>query len=195
MRQNNLTFVRNVLYSLKKRYGAPADLYHVISVTENSQTGQSIITKCKYHLRRVILLPITFDREMNILGGYKKPTRNLPSEDIDITQRVIIIDKRDLPYDFVYGPTDYLIVHEQLTRTVFSQGERFNIQKAQALEDNISTMITAKYIIGGQRNEIFEFDICEHLCFKELYQSNGGFGSTIGGFPLPFSYDPMDEDI
>ncbi len=170
MWHNKAGFGRRALYNMKRRYGAPIDLYHVTGTTDDLETGQSTVTRVKYHIRKAILLPITATGEINIVGGYLRRVSNLPSTETVIESRLFIIDLEDLPADLQLNDNDYFIMKTYVRRKA-GPGRRFNITKVQYLEDNISLLITGRFIEGGQRNEIFDANVTETL---ELGESGEG---------------------
>jgi len=159
---NQLIHSREVLYSLKQRYGVPIDYYHVFSelVNDNVLTGVSTVNKIKYKVKKGILLPITMARLIN---------QDTPGSEIDVNSTQIIIDKKDLPLHFEHASEDYLIVHDynHNKRLLKYGGKRYNIQTLDELEDNLFYVVTARFIKGGVRNEIIDLSISETLMFSE----------------------------
>lgn len=146
MIKNQLIFAKRSLYHLKREYGRKIDLYHIISETPDLETGKVIINRIKYKIRKGILLPTTLSREINLSGAFRRTNTTLESGETDVYTRFIVIDKEDLPTDFELTESDYLII----------DGKRYQFQRIQELEDNIAVLITARYMKGSIRNEIFD---------------------------------------
>lgn len=86
--------VQQVLYTLKRDYGAPVALYKRGPETVDLQTGKQVITETKYGVHRAVVLPLNvFLKYFRLLGstdfGY--------GGDLSVEQRIFIIDRRDLP--------------------------------------------------------------------------------------------------
>lgn len=162
MRRTQLKFARHVIYNLKRRYGVPVDLYRIVNVGVNDETGRTTTTKLKYRVRKMVQLPSNLISNMGIAGQYKNPSPNFPAQDLDIENTKFILDQRDVPDDFQLSSSDYFIVKRQVNRED-QIGRRFNIMKFTEIEDGIGYYIEARYIIGGQRNEVFDTMISEQL--------------------------------
>ncbi len=167
MRRTQLRFARHTLYNLKRRYGVPANLYRLASVTQDDETGRAIKVKEKYRIKRLIWLPTTLLSQMNIPGQFKNPNANFPSQDIDTTSTYFILDQKEIPASFQVQSDDYFVVHRLVHRQEQS-GRRYNIQKSVELEDGIGYLISARYMIDGQRNEVFDVDVDETLALIEV---------------------------
>jgi hypothetical protein len=167
MRRTQLRFARHTLYNLKRRYGVPADLYRLASVTQDDETGRALKTKEKYHIKRLIWMPTTLLSQMNIPGQFKNPNPNFPSQDIDTSSTYFILDQKEMPSLFQMQTDDYFVVHRQVNK-LEQGGRRYNIQKSIELEDGIGYLISARYMIGGQRNEVFDLPIGEALTMVEV---------------------------
>lgn len=167
MRRTQLKFARQVLYNLKRRYGVPADLYRITISNQNVQTGRTINQKEKYHIRKLVWLPNTMLSQMGIPGQFKNPSGGFTSDDSDIETTTFILDQRELPSDFQLRSDDYLIVKREVNR-LDQASKRYNIQKFIELEDGIGYLVYARYLVGGQRNEVFDKDIHEIITFTEI---------------------------
>lgn len=167
MRRTQLKFARQSLYNLKRRYGVPADLYRIIDSIQNVQTGRMINEKEKYHIKKLIWLPNTILSQMGIPGQFKNPSPDFTSGDIDIETTTFILDQKELPSSFQLNSDDYLIVKREVNR-ISRASKRYNIRKFIELEDGIGYLIYARYLVGGQRNEIFDKDIHEILTIVEV---------------------------
>jgi hypothetical protein len=142
---NQLIFTRKSIYKLRQRYGRAAYLFHVTSTTENVETVTAVVHKIKYLIRKVILLPISLVREMNIIGEYKRIARGFPNSEIDIDTRLILIDKRLLPHGVtIEEKTDYIDIDD----------DRYQIQKMEEMEDTSCILITARYMRGNSVDEV-----------------------------------------
>ena len=154
---------KTVVYQLKQLYGVPADLYHIVSITDDILTGKSTTDKVKYRIRRAVCLPVKTLHDMSIPGAFKKDN-NFPSQSFTVEDRLIIIDRRDLPKDFAFGEKDYIVTHYKRR---IAAGKRFNIAQLTEFEDDRSVVILGKFIKGGQVAEIVDTKSKETLPISE----------------------------
>lgn len=149
-------FVKRILYQLKRKYGLPLDIYHIISVTSDTKSGTKTVNKTKYHIRRAILLPTILRRKMAVELGLK-PTGYGPSPPgYDIKERLIIIDNDDLP-DVDLNAEDYLVIDH----------ERHDIKSIEELENKRASVFTTRVVEGGEANEIFIANATNTLVFAQ----------------------------
>jgi hypothetical protein len=153
---NNLDFVKQNLYVLKRSYGAPADLYHIVSMIQDPRIGTTITQKVKYHIKRAILLPTTLQTYLNPQGAYTKPGTDTPAG-LTIGQKLIIIDNRDLPKDFDIDLKDYLVINRV----------RYDIKSSEQLEHRKGTLLVTKQVTGQRVDEIFDVTIKQKLIINQ----------------------------
>lgn len=162
MRRNQLQFTRHTLYNLKRRYGVPADLYRITAAVTNPGTGRTTKTKVKYHIRKLIWFPTTVLSQMHVPAQYKNPSPNFPSQDIDTTSTTFLLDQRDVTGIPRLENTDYFVVGHH------SGKRRYDIMKAVEMEDGVGYLISARYMVGGQRNEIFDTGVVDSLIINQV---------------------------
>lgn len=154
---NQKRFVKESIYHLKRSYGSKITIYHVTSVTDNPETGETVITKIAHIIRKAVVLPTELAKEMNIIGGYRRVSPDFPNTPTDIITRVILIDNDDLPLGFEWNQEDYLVINK----------DRYEIDKMMELEDNYVTMITAKFLKGTRPNEILSSNLENFIILVE----------------------------
>jgi|SRR6516162_7313317 hypothetical protein len=160
-----LLFTKRVLYNLKRRYGTPADWYHVLSTQSDAGTGKNIVNKQKFRINRAIVMPVALSLEMNLLGGYRRvdnASSGMPSPPTLVDTRYIILDGADIPknIDITATAEDYIIE--------LINNQRYNIQKISTLEGMLGHLITARFVKGGVRNEFFDLTASDSLIFNEV---------------------------
>ncbi|MHC4371442.1 MAG: hypothetical protein ACYSW8_27830 [Planctomycetota bacterium] len=90
--------VRQVLYQLKKEYGAPCDVYQLSSATTDYKTGVKTATKTVTSVRSAVVMPALTMRKLFQGISYlsaSKPFASLGGEGWDGTTRAFIIEGRD----------------------------------------------------------------------------------------------------
>jgi hypothetical protein len=90
-----MNLVKRTIYSLKRRYGFLAVYSHIVSVTNDIDTGLESITTSDTTINRMILLPSQLTREL-LKGG----------TDYDIRDKYVLIDALDI--NIIPVPNDYI---------------------------------------------------------------------------------------
>lgn len=88
---NSLSYIRQLLYTLKQRYGAVATIDRILKSDINIETGVKADTLQTFTIRRAIILPFAFARQILIEAGVVNHKTFYDSR-----ERKIIIDKKDL---------------------------------------------------------------------------------------------------
>jgi len=96
--KNRLTFIKNVIRSLKRNYGMPITFYKYITATENIETGVVDTVLKIIPVRRAIILQSRWQADFVYDLSYIAANNNMTYGGLfDRTQRRIIIDALDLP--------------------------------------------------------------------------------------------------
>ena len=107
---NNLIFIRRVIYSLKRRYGFPLDIYRILSTTTDRATGKKTQEKVKYYVKRGIVLPNQVQKRFAFDLAYLAANKSFTyGADYGANLRDVIIDAKDLPKSFELTINDYII--------------------------------------------------------------------------------------
>jgi hypothetical protein len=154
---NQLVFIRRVLYDVKKKYGEPADLYvQTLSATDLT-TGSKTISRVKYHIDRVPILPVKFFQQGLYTQGYLKAAREFTYggyQDQDIKQ--FIIDGNDLPVGFEILPEHYFVVDHK----------RYEIAVITRIEENLGYLLIVKRLTGVEIDEVNEASLYQTIRFS-----------------------------
>jgi hypothetical protein len=162
---NRLIFLNNVIYALSKDFGFRVDLYRKTGEVVDLKTGKKIINRFKYKLKKVIILPNDMYRDFKYSAILASLNTNLQAGGLfDTTQRIIIINKKQLPKKFELQETDYFIFNHI----------RYNIVKFAEMELIDYWQILMKQVVGEPTYEVHEAIFREKLCFDE-YINNGPY--------------------
>jgi hypothetical protein len=132
---NRLSFIRKVLYRLKRRYGSPVDVVWTLSSTVNRETGLKDLVHNFVRVQRMIVLPALIHREFFYDLTFIASNKNFTyGGHIDTTQRRFIVDSRDLPVDFEINPDKWFVY----------DGVRYNVKSAERFEENHGWLVVAK---------------------------------------------------
>jgi hypothetical protein len=97
------------LYALRQQYGAPIIVRRKDEITTDTTTGLVSSTVTSYRIRRAVVLPSTILRDIrrsSTRGGLNASTGH--DGGIDTGRRTFIIERRNLPKDFVLQRDDWV---------------------------------------------------------------------------------------
>lgn len=148
MPDNMLRFIKDVIYSLKRDYGGPLDLYRDTIISLDRSTGEKEVTKEKWHIHRAIRLPRNIHRDVifSATGNRLFQYGNV----IETADRNVIIDARDIPKGLVIQEENwYLIIDD----------ERYEIRKAEKFDFNAAYFLILKKLVGKPLERIVEITV------------------------------------
>jgi hypothetical protein len=91
---NNVRFIKQILYQLKKDYPVKVDFYSIDSEIVDPKTGHKTITKSKVSVRRAIAFPVKTTITFNKEHAYVISNRNFSyGTYLDTDAKRIVIDK------------------------------------------------------------------------------------------------------
>jgi hypothetical protein len=128
--------MRNELYSLKRRWGAPLAIYKLSSASVDLSTGERTIDKASYDIERAIPLPAQTVRN-------EIANQIAPRDWWDSAIQVFVIDCADVP-DIELNQDDYLIFN----------GKRFNVESFDAWPHVAAWIIVGRHVIGDVPEQI-----------------------------------------
>jgi hypothetical protein len=100
-------------YFLKREYGHPMTLIHVMESEVNVDTGGQIATEISYSVPRGIYLPVDIERK--VFTAAHNPSSAYPYGDhFDLSSAKILIDKKDLPVGYYCNNNDKIILEDTL---------------------------------------------------------------------------------
>lgn len=118
--------IRHNVYNLKRNYGYTVDIYRNVDGIFNPQTGRTQVQQTKIHIRRAILFPSLIHRDFFQSISFIKANSNfVQGGDVQINDRQVIIDNRDLPLGYQIQVNDYLFINRK----------RYDIKSRFGLED------------------------------------------------------------
>lgn len=141
------SFIKKVLYRLKRLNGESVDLYLRGTVSSDVATGNVTIPETKWTIDRAIVLPI--DQLRNFVSSPPWATAGRQFEFggfYGTGATSIIVDIRDLPLNYTKSLDDAFIMDHV----------RFQIKNIQAFRSLRSFIFIVEELIGQPTNEIFE---------------------------------------
>lgn len=158
---NQLRFIRETIYSLKREYGVPADLYTIVATTTDLETGTRESDKRVFRIKRAILLPKRLYTDViTLVGGGQALHHGALT---DKSERVVIIDAKDYPKDYTPKPEDYVVINTT----------RFNVVEATDFDHKLAVILRVKQIEGELPRQILEVGAS-----SAVRLNSGGGGET-----------------
>lgn len=135
--QRNTTFIRRVLYRLKRRFGAAITIIRDTE-TLDPRTGKKVVTKQTWEVKRAILLPNTQLPKFAYDLAYIANAKNFTYGAIfNTSDRRVILDSKEVPDTYEPQQEDYFTF----------ENRRWNIVQIGEFEYNTG------YFLVGQRVE------------------------------------------
>lgn len=133
----DIKFIRNILYSLKRRFGLPMEFVYKLTSSTDSRTGKVTITKESFRVNRAILLPSVVERTFSYDLTFIASNKNFTYGGLYNTdERRIILDGIDLPNQF----------EPKAGQSVIFNGKRWDIKKVQQFQIGKGFLLTAKQV-------------------------------------------------
>ena len=149
--------MRQTLYSLKRQYGGPVDIYTINSTTTNPETGVVAIDKDVVYLRRAIVLPARMTRDV------KKSISQISANKMfvvggtyDAGRRIFIVDRRDTS-DLTLTNNSYLVYRKR----------KYEIESFQEFEFESGWSIVGRELDGEVPEQIYLLSADNHLSLTQ----------------------------
>jgi hypothetical protein len=148
MSENSLSFIKNVIYDLKRDYGGPVDIYQNIVGQTNYKTGEQSITKNHWVVRRAIRLPRNIHRDslFSATGNTLFAYGNV----VELADRNIIIDWKDLPVGFNFKEENWYVIIDNM---------HYDLVKVMEFDNKAAIFVILKQLIGAPREAIVEIGV------------------------------------
>lgn len=139
-------FGKQVMYSLKRQWGAPIDLYLMGTSDTDLETGVKTTTKTVYPIRMAIVLPAKILREViQSIAQISANKAMVYGGTFDSGARVFIIDQRDIRDVNEIREDDWIVY----------KGRRYEMKQIEEFDLGGAWMITAKRVYGSDLEQIF----------------------------------------
>ncbi len=179
----------SLIYSLKKQYGSPLDIYEEQDNGLNIETGKKSFVRIKHHIKRAVVLPSATITDTPFLRHANILFRN--SGQLIFDTRDIVIDKRDISIipdiqnDYiVYNSKRFDIKEIHMIdkggnmTTDIKNVKGYHIIMVDAKTENtheqhnekiIDRLLLANYFITNIENIAFGVDIMDQLDFSSEF--------------------------
>lgn len=138
--------MREILYSLKRQYGATIDIYKLQSSATDVRTGVKIIVKSVTRVQRAVILPAKRDRTVNqSISQISANKEFVMGGTLDENVREFIVDRRDAPALPDLTADDWIVFNNR----------KYQIKTVEQFEFNAGWVIQAKELIGEIPEQIF----------------------------------------
>lgn len=138
--------IRQSLYSLKREYGAPIDIYKLVSTDTDVRTGMKTVVKTVTHIKRAPVLPARITRLVNQSISLISANKQLVmGGTYDSSKRDFIVDRRDAPNLTQLTADDWIVYDSR----------KWQIETIEEFEVRAGWIITAKELVGEVPEQIF----------------------------------------
>ena len=139
--------IRQALYQMKKDYGAPIDIYKLVSSETDARTGEKIVTKTVTHVRKAIVVPSKMDRvaqqTISVISANKE---FVTGGHYDANGREFIIDRHDVPALPELTADDWIVYNRR----------KYQIKNIESFEVDAGWVIAARELVGEIPEQIFD---------------------------------------
>ena len=119
--------LRRAVYALKRAYGQPVSVCRTLGTSVDLATGIETSTDVQVDVRRAVVLPAKSARAFFYDLSYIAANKNFTYGGmVDQVQRIVIVDRRDLPSNFVADQNTFLVV----------RGRRMETKKLDGFEED-----------------------------------------------------------
>lgn len=152
------TSIRQAIYALKFKYGFPIDLYKTTEGGFDPETGRTELELDKIHIVRAIVFPGDIHRDIFQTISFIKANSNfITGGDIELTDRQMIIDGRDLPRGYDITVKHYIVW----------DNERYSIHRIQRLEANTGYFLNTRKIENEHAYQIHDSISYDYILVDE----------------------------
>jgi hypothetical protein len=147
---------RRLLYTLKRDYGAPIDIYKNLGLTINTKTGTKTVSMDVTPVHRAVVLPATYARQMVQSTPEKIANRAFDQGGLyDTRTRIFAVDRRDTPN--LSLTEDDWVVYDAC---------KYGVVKFEEFEPLTAYFITTKQLIGEPFEQIFLLGATSYLSLQ-----------------------------
>jgi len=140
------SFIKKVLYQLKKLNGQTVDLYLRGTVSTNYSTGQITYPETLWSMRKIPMLPIEAARQLVQNPPFATAGRQFEYGTFFVTgTSMLIVDQKSLPLNYVVNQTDSFVIDHR----------RYTIKSAQEFQQLQAVLFVIEELKGQPVDEIF----------------------------------------
>lgn len=133
----NRLFIRSVLYSMKRQYGSPIDLYQINTTDMDPATGVRQDTKTKTSIDWAIVLPDTMARKFAYEHSFLFANRPFTyGAQWDEDTRMVIIDGEDLAVGLEISVDDSIVF----------ENKRYTVKTAERFDSGFGFILTVQRV-------------------------------------------------
>lgn len=158
MVQPNMRFIRNLLYKLKRQYGAKITLYKTLTSDIDPKTGRRTTTRKVIPIKLAIVLPDTLARKVAFEHGYLSTNRKFTygAQQVDQNQRIAIIDGQDIPKN----------TSIEIETSIIFENERYVVKSSDRMDIGFGYILTLVRVDNSLPLQILDYSISQELSFN-----------------------------
>ena len=156
-------FIRRTLYSLKRQYGSRVDIYKLVGVNTDYETGVKTVDKTVEVVRKCIVLPVKVAREVSkTISQISANKMFVYGGTYDAGTRMFIVDTRDMPKDFEFTNDDWIVYNSR----------RYDIKTIEEFEQRTAWTIVAKEVSGVRPEQVLFAHVTDQLSMSQEVTSS-----------------------
>lgn len=156
------SFMRRVMYRLKRDYGSPVDIYHETSDGVDLTTGKRTVQKTKWHVRRGVPLPTAIHRDSVFSAALKSEFQY--GQSVQLGDKTLLLDRGDLPKDFVLGTENWFMIIDN---------RRYEVSRVEEYEYRLAYFVVLKELKGAPLGRIIEIKVSD--CIRPHAQIDANY--------------------
>lgn len=156
-------FIRRTLYSLKRQYGSRVDVYKLVGVGTDYETGVKTVNKTVNVVRKCIVLPVKIAREVSrTISQISANKAFVYGGTYDAGTRMFIVDTRDMPTNFEFTNDDWIVYNSR----------RYDIKTIEEFEQHTAWTIVAKEVAGVRPEQVLFAHVTDQLSMSQEVTSS-----------------------
>jgi hypothetical protein len=147
---NQLYFIKRVLYNLKTNYGSPMEIYQILQSDYDQKTGKRTQQRRRIEIPLAVILPNVLSKKFSYDLAYIAANKNFTyGANYELGIRNVIIDAEYVPEGVTITPEDYAVIEDK----------RYEIKTAEALEHDYGYLLSLKATTGALAQSIIDLRV------------------------------------
>lgn len=154
----NVQFIRDMLYSMKRDYGLPIRYGRIATQELNYNTGENVVVKHVYSIRKAVVITNTLNRRFVQDIAYLAANKNFTYGGLfDENSTFFIIDARDLPKNVTIEMDDF----------IFYEHGRYYVKKVERLAYNCGYIVSCLQHEGANPFDVQPAKVLQSLDIQQ----------------------------
>ena len=153
-RMNNVRQIRKVIYALKRRLGHKVSILTTNTLDQNLQTGVIVNVERVIVIRKAVVVTAREIRDFVYDLSFIAANKNFTYGGFfDQSQRVMLVDGKDLPTDYSPSLNDRCIYNKT----------RWEFKELSPSAEDVGWLIKLQHLDGAQTEDVIESEVHDNL--------------------------------